>query len=64
MVGVFNGVIEDLTNRAKQSSTDNEPSAHLVRFVEVTPCMFAVNSARNGCKYWCAGRWSDEGLVI
>ena len=36
MVGVFSGVIEDLTHRAKQSTTDNEASTHLVRLVEVT----------------------------
>ena len=56
MVGVFSGVVEDLTNRAKQSSTDNKLSTYLVRFVEVTSSMFAWDSARSGCKDMCAGR--------
>ena len=57
IVCVFSGVIEDLTNRAKQSSTDNESSTHLVRFVEVTSSMFAGGLAGSGCKNRCAGRW-------
>ena len=64
MVGMFSGVIEDLIDRAKQNSTDNEPSAHLVRFVEVTSCMFAGGSVRSGCKNRCAGRWIGGGLVM
>ena len=61
MVGVFSGVIENLTNRVKQRSTDNEASAHLVRLVEVTSSMFAWASARSGCKNRCAGRWIGGG---
>ena len=61
MVGVFSGVIEDLSNWAKQSSTDNEASAYLVRLVEVTSSMFAWGSARSGCKNRCAGRWIGGG---
>ena len=57
MIGVFSGVIEDLTDRSKQGSSDNEPSAHLVRFVYVTSSMFERSSARSGCKNRCAGRW-------
>ena len=63
MVGVFSGVIEDLTNRAKQSSTDNEASAHLIRFVEITSSTFAGVSARSGYKDRCAGRWISGGIV-
>ena len=57
MVGVFSGVIKHLTHREKQSSTDNEASAHIVRLVEVTSSMVAWGSARSGCKSRCAGRW-------
>ena len=63
MVGVFSGVIKNLTNRVKQSSTDNEASTHLVRLVEVTSSMFARGSVRSGCKNRCAGRWIGGGIV-
>ena len=56
IVGVFSCVIKDLTDRVKQSLTDNEPSIHLFRFVEVIPRMFAGGSARSGCRNRCAGR--------
>ena len=62
IVGVFSGVIEDLIDRTKQSSTDNEPSAQLVRFVEVASRMFAEGSARSGCKNRCVGRWIGGGI--
>ena len=57
MVCVFSGVIEDLTDRTKQSSTYDEPSDRLVRFVEVALIMLTWNPDLRGCKNRCAGRW-------
>ena len=62
MVHVFSSVIEDLIDRTKQCSTDNESSAHLVGLVEVASIIFTGDTALRCCKNRCDGRWICGGI--
>ena len=62
VVCVFSGVVENLTDLTEKSSTYDEPSTHLFRFVEVASIMFVWNPALRGSKHRCASRWVLEGV--
>ena len=64
MVWVFSGAIEDLTDRTKKSSSDDETSAQLVSFVKGTSIMFAGDPSLRDSVHGCVGRWVRSGFVM
>ena len=56
VVGVFDGVVENLIDRAVQRSTNNDNSVQLVRFVKVASIMFAEDPSLRDSVHGCVGR--------